>query len=368
MDQFKPAAKKQFPRILIAPLDWGLGHTTRCIPIIDAFLNNSCSVYFAGNKAQAALVKSEFPNLPLILLEGYNVQISRKKPLVLLKIMARLPWLKKTIQTENRWLRKKVAEYKFDAVISDNRYGLHHPGIHTVFITHQLSIKTLFGKWADRIIQRWNYSYINKFRECWIPDERDLSLAGELSHPVHFPKIPVYYTGWLSRLKKMEIKSGREFILIALSGPEPQRSLLEKKLVSELNDYEGNVIFLRGLPGNESVLPSFNQVSFYNHLPANELNNLLLQSSFIICRSGYSSVMDIISLQKKSILIPTPGQTEQEYLGRYLHAKKLAYSVSQKNFSLKETLVAAEKFPYQFYQKKEDRLEKLVNDFVERLG
>jgi hypothetical protein len=230
MDPLKPAGKKPPLRILVAPLDWGLGHTTRCIPVVHALINNGCTVYLAGNKAQAALLKTEFPNLLLIELNGYKVQFSKKKSLLLLKIMAQLPHFKKIIQDENKWLQKIIAEHKIDAVISDNRFGLHHPQMHTVFITHQLSIKTPFGKWIDTLIQRWNYSYINKFSECWVPDAKELPLAGELSHPVCLPKIPVHYAGWLSRFKKMEIKSESKFILIMLSGPEPQRSLLEKKL------------------------------------------------------------------------------------------------------------------------------------------
>jgi UDP-N-acetylglucosamine transferase subunit ALG13 len=174
------------------------------------------------------------------------------------------------------------------------------------------------------------------------------NLAGELSHPTILPKAPVVYIDPVSRFEKKGLAELEGHLLFILSGPEPQRTMLENKIINEVSHYPGTASIARGLPSSQSVIPSTGMIKFYNHLSATELNEEIEKADWVISRSGYSTVMDLAKLQKKSILIPTPGQTEQEYLAQFLFHTKAAYAVGQKEFSLNPVLDRAKKFNYRF--------------------
>ncbi len=334
------------PRVLVAPLDWGLGHTTRCIPIIFKLLQQNCEVIVAAEAAGKILLQKEFPELIFIDLEGYRMQYSKNKFWLPFKLLLQFPKLLQRVYAERRCLKKIVVQYRIDAVISDNRLGLSHSKICCVYITHQLKIKT-GNRFTEWIAQKMHYHFINKYSACWVPDAAgDINLAGELSHPSVLPKTPVTYLGPLSRFKMIDTATKYD-LCIVLSGPEPQRSIFEKMIIDDLKNIKGNVILIRGLP-NAPLFKTedLDSVEIINHIPASELNLVMLQSKIIICRSGYSSVMDLVKLQKQAILIPTPGQTEQEYLADYLKDKNLFYSVEQKQFSLSVALKAVKDFNF----------------------
>lgn len=344
------------PRILVAPLDWGLGHATRCIPIIRELLAQDCDVWLAGEGAQEQLLKTEFPELPFLNLPGYKINYSKTAKGLVWKMIQQGPKMQRAIKAEHQWLKKTIDEYGIDAVISDNRYGLYHASVPSVFITHQLTIKSPLGKWTERFLQKRNYKYINHFTECWVPDtEGGQNLAGELSHPEKKPLVPVRYIGLLSRFEKKEITTDASsgdrsnHLLIVLSGPEPQRTILEEKIINDISHYNGTATIVRGLPGSSSLIPSTNMIQIHNHLPAEQLSKEMREAEYVISRSGYSTVMDVMVLQKKSILIPTPGQTEQEYLGSYLMEKGIAICAGQKEFSLNKELTAANNFSYKLF-------------------
>jgi uncharacterized protein (TIGR00661 family) len=338
-----PADKK----LLVAPLDWGLGHATRCVPIIRDLLNNNCEVWLAAEGAQEKLLREEFPLLPFLPLKGYRIKYAKNG--MTGKLLIQIPSILRSVKEENNWLKKQVARHGFDVVISDNRYGLYHEKVFSVFITHQLRIKSSLGKWSEDALQKWNYKLISKFNECWIPDEKEENnLAGELSHPAKLPSIPLKYIGSLSRFKKSDIEEIKDHLLVILSGPEPQRTILENKIIDQIVNYPGTATIIRGLPGEKNILLSTNSIHFYNHLNTDELNKEMMRCEFIIGRSGYSTVMDIAALQKKSILIPTPGQTEQEYLADHLLKRRFAFCVAQKYFSLQQSIEGARSFEYQF--------------------
>jgi UDP-N-acetylglucosamine transferase subunit ALG13 len=337
-------------KLLVAPLDWGLGHATRCVPVIRDLLNNNCEVWLACEGAQEKLLREEFPSLAFLPLKGYRIKYAKKA--LTGKILLQIPSILRSVKEENKWLKEQVSKFSFEAVISDNRFGLHHEKIFSVFITHQLYIKSSLGKWSEKIVQQWNYKFINRFHECWVPDEKgENNLAGELSHPAKLPKVPVKYIGTLSRLSSsspLEDGTIKGHLLIILSGPEPQRTILENKVVDQIVNYPATATIVRGLPGEKNIIPSTNTIHFYNHLSSEELNNEAMKAEFIISRSGYSTVMDIAALRKKSILIPTPGQTEQEYLADHLMKKKFSFCVKQNNFSLLENIQEAKRFEYRF--------------------
>ena len=331
-------------KVLVAPLDWGLGHATRCIPIIKELLNQKCQVIVAAEGAQKALLHEEFPFLTFVELPGYRVQYDKNRALTVLRLIASIPKILIRIKRENGWLRRFADRERPDLVISDNRYGLYLPGTVTIFITHQLSIRTQFGKVADRLLQRINYSAIARFSVCWVPDiAGGDGLAGELSHPQRMPPILTRYIGWLSRMNVMPAPSIKDFdVLVLLSGPEPQRTILEKMIIKQAGDCDCKMVVVRGLPdrgGRSLDVPR--GVVVYDHLPAGELERLMLRSDVVLSRPGYSTVMDLRRVGKKAIFVPTPGQTEQEYLGGYLAGKGLGICVQQNAFSLKAALVQA---------------------------
>ncbi|GEO11978.1 glycosyltransferase [Segetibacter aerophilus] len=355
-------------KILVAPLDWGLGHATRCIPLITELLKLGCKVIIAAEGVQENLLKQEFPDLAFVHLPGYRIKYSSTERFFSSKIILQLPKIFRVITKEKRWLKRFLAHTPVDAVISDNRYGFQHGGIPCIFITHQLLIKAPFAL-AERILQQLNYSLIQNFTACWIPDEKgQVNLGGELSHPKYPPKLPVEYLGGLSRLRKQADYVTKYDLLVILSGPEPQRTLLEKKMLAELDAFSGVVLFVRGLPGHEKLPTVRGNVTVKNHLASKELEAAFSSSDLIISRSGYTTLMDICKLQKRSILIPTPGQTEQEYLAKHFEQQRWAVSVSQQDFSLQKLLDRAERFEYKLPQLEMLSYKAVVEDFVRTLN
>jgi UDP:flavonoid glycosyltransferase YjiC (YdhE family) len=343
------------PRVLVAPLDWGLGHATRCIPIIRELIHSGLQVILAGDGNTEKILRSEFPTLDFLPLEGYHITYGKNKIDLVGKILLQIPRIIISIEKENAWLEQVIEEYKIDAVISDNRYGLYNKNIYSVFITHQLQIKTGLAI-TDRIVQEINFKYINNFNVCWVPDvPGKTSLAGQLSHPKKKPAIPLEYMGWQSRFQK-EIQTEEKNILVILSGPEPQRTLFEELILEQLSSYEKPVVFVRGLPGEDSHIETKENVVVFNHLCAADLEEQIAAASFIIARSGYSTVMDLIPLKKKTILVPTPGQTEQEYLAAHLLQNCFALCAEQSVFHLQNLIDVAASFPYKFPERPAENL------------
>jgi hypothetical protein len=336
-------------KLLLAPLDWGLGHATRCVPVIRELINNNCEVWLAGEGVQEKLLREEFSSLPFLPLKGYRIKYAKAG--LTGKLLLQIPSILRSIKEENKWLKEQIIKHEFEAVISDNRYGLYNEKVFSVLITHQLCIKSSLGKWSEGLLQKWNYKLIERFNECWIPDEkRENTLAGELSHPGKLPAIPIKYIGALSRFKKNNVEEIKGHLLIILSGPEPQRTILENKIIDQVVNYNGSSTIVRGLPTEKNIIPSTNTIHFHNHLASDELNIEAMKAEFIISRSGYSTVMDMAALQKKCIFIPTPGQAEQEYLGDHLMKKGLAFCIRQKDLSLLKNIEEAGRFNYSLKQ------------------
>lgn len=351
------------PRILVAPLDWGLGHATRCIPIINEFIVLNCEVLILADKSIFFLLKKEFPNIVFLRYKGYEIKYSRSKKFFSLKMFLQFPKIIISIWEEKKWLKKIIKKYSIDAVISDNRFGMYSKEIPSVYITHQLYIKT-GNKITELIAQKIHYYFIKKYNYCWIPDYKNNGLAGELSHPkTLLPNI--IYIGPLSRFSSLPHIEKVYDLLVTISGPEPQRTIFEKRILSQLKNFSGTVLLIRGLPDDNNNLPvSTGTMKIVNHLSAKELNKALEQSKTIIGRSGYTSVMDLIALKKKAILIATPGQTEQEYLAEYLLEKKYFFAVDEKHFSIEDSLKKASLFDFKTLDISSQEYKKTINEFV----
>ncbi len=326
-------------------------------------------MWLAGEGAQAILFKEAFPALPLLNLSGYEIGYAKTKTGLAFRLLLQVPRILAAIRREHRWLKKMVRRYQIDAVISDNRFGLYHPQIPCIFITHQLRIQVPVINRAEQWLQRINYRYIRRFSACWVPDHAQApGLGGALSHPEKMPAIPVNYIGPLSRFTRADQRDVSPHVLALLSGPEPQRSLLEEKLINELVHYNGTATLVRGLPGNHSMMPSTNMLRIYNHLPAAALKEELEKAAVVICRSGYSTLMDLAVLEKKSILVPTPGQTEQEYLAAFCREQQTALTADQAAFSLTTLVKEAAVFPYRpFPQSEKNELSPVISRLLASL-
>lgn len=325
-------------KVLVAPLDWGLGHATRCIPIIKELIKQGCTVIIAAGGAQKTMLQEEFPALSFVEVPGFQIKYTKNRALTLLKIILATPKILIGIKREKEWLRRFAGRAGLDVVISDNRYGLHGSAPVSVFMTHQLAIKSSLGPVADWFLRRVNYSYIRRFSVCWVPDVEGVdNLAGQLSHPPRLPIIPVRYIGWLSRLNLVPAEQVID-LLILLSGPEPQRTLLEDMLLGQVDETAGRVVLIRGLPQGGSPPKAREGIVVFDHLPSQDMERVICQSKLVIARSGYSTVMDLVRLKRRAIYIPTPGQPEQEYLARYLEERGVAIWMKQHGLVWQEVL------------------------------
>jgi UDP-N-acetylglucosamine:LPS N-acetylglucosamine transferase len=356
------------PVVLVAPLDWGLGHATRCIPIIYELLNAGFEVFIAAEGTQKELLAREFPLISILPLKGYRISFGNKKWKTPLKILFQVPKILTAINKEKQWLKELLKQKHLDIIISDNRFGLYHPSVYSVFLTHQLYIKTPFGALSNYLLQKINYRFINKFSGCWIPDTAtNNNLGGILSHPAKMPLIPIQYIGIVSRIKKRELPVTNK-LLVLISGPEPQRSIFESKVLQQLRDWKGQCILIAGQPAAAIEVKQIGGITVYNHLPSGEMESMINQADIIISRPGYSTVMDILPLGKKCIFIPTPGQTEQEYLAGYLAANNWCVTDEQARFSLARLVEKVNNLPVsnKWFKKNDESLKAAITNLADR--
>ncbi|WP_298136631.1 glycosyltransferase [Flavobacterium sp.] len=316
--------------ILVAPLNWGLGHATRCIPIIRELEKNGFTPIIASDGIALALLKKEFPHLTSLELPSYNIEYAKKGENFKWKLIKNSPKTINAILSEKQLVKKWIKEHDLKGIISDNRLGVHSKKVPSVFITHQLTVLSGKTTWISSKLHQF---FINKFDECWVPDVNEIpNLTGKLGH-LKNSNLNIRYIGVLSRLEKkvLEIKYD---IMILLSGPEPQRSILEEKIIEEIQNAEETIVFIKGKVEKEQIKEQKGNVTFYNFMQSEELEKTFNESEMVLCRSGYTTVMDLCQLQKKAFFIPTPGQFEQEYLAKKYKREGLIPYAKQDKFSL----------------------------------
>lgn len=322
-------------KILVTPLDWGLGHATRCIPVINELLKRDCEVMLASSGDAFILLQKEFPQLKIFKLPGYNPRYSALNGSMVLKIGAQLPKILKAIFKEHQAIEKIIHEEKINVVISDNRYGCYSKNVKSIFVTHQLNILMPDSwKWGERCLNHFNHRQIKNFDECWIPAPPDSFIPELLLSPSSIKK---KYIGHLSRFKKTKDEKKYDVIAI-ISGPDPQRQILADKIQAQFKVSDLKTLLVRGSVSGTSQIRTNGNHAEVNHLLSNDLNEAINQSSIVVSRSGYSTVMDLVKLNKKAIFIPTPGQTEQEHLAVELMKNKIAFSMKQSEFDLEKAL------------------------------
>lgn len=334
--------KQAKPKVLISALDWGLGHATRIIPIINYFKQENWSIAIASSGEALHLLKNTFPELIAFELPSYKVKYTQKS--MMLNMLHQLPKFKNAIKNEHLITQEILQDFKADLIISDNRYGVYNVNIPSVIISHQLQIlppKSL--GFSQSALYHLHQKIMSPFAQIWVPDfESEANLGGKLSHAKQNSE-KVRYIGPLSRFVNQKPsaakrKDGEELKILAwVSGPEPERENFENILMEQLALLKGKHTLLRGLPSQSNIKNNSN-ISIYNHMEDSELVKLLPKIDLIICRSGYSSIMDLYYLQKKAVFVPTPSQTEQEYLAQKLLEDSKFYSQKQSDFNINSIL------------------------------
>ncbi|MCK0130230.1 glycosyltransferase [Flavobacteriaceae bacterium F08102] len=313
-------------KIMVAPLNWGLGHATRCIPIINALLEAEFELIIASDGEALTLLRKEFPKLCYIELPSYGIRYGNNHQLKW-QLFKCMPRILSAVRKEKKQLASLVQNGAVQGVISDNRFGMYHPGIPSVYITHQLTVLSGLTTWLSTY---FHHRIIRKFNECWVPDNSQKLFSGALANT----SLNVKYLGVVSRLEKKNENISYDY-LIVLSGPEPQRSILESQLITEFSNTNYRVKLIRGIFSEEPIKTEVKGVEIINYALKEELERLINASEVVIARSGYSTILDLAKLRKRAFFIPTPGQYEQLYLANHLQNKGIAPYIKQGEFTVK---------------------------------
>lgn len=304
--------------ILFCILDWGFGHATRSTPIIQLLNSKGYKLTIATSKVlYEQYVKKEFKDVSFYELKAYQPKYAKGKRQVL-KLIKQVPRFLIVYLSDKRRVNKIARMRHVDVIFSDGRFSCRSRRIRSVYISHQLNIlKTgSLSKWG--MASKLHQWIIRKFDICLVPDDKN-GVFGKLTHNEKLGN-KIRYIGYLSRYRGFELKRSRKYILAILSGPEPQRSLLEEKILNSATHIKEKLILVRG---SEKVLRHDipENVRVYNIVQSPVLIKLLQDCSYVISRSGYSSIMDLLVLNQHAIVIPTPGQSEQEYIASVCHKK-----------------------------------------------
>lgn len=329
--------------VLVAALNWGLGHATRCVPLVRLLQAHGCKVHLAGDGNILSYWERELPDLPRHELPSWGI---RYAPGLLLipGLLLGLPRLLGAIRRETRTVQEIVAREGIGWILSDNRYGVHCPGVPSVLMTHQLRL-SLPSRLAflETLTERGIAFFCRPFREIWIPDfEKAPGLSGKLGHPTRPDLFPtLHWIGPLTRMEPFETKRLLWETVSVLSGPEPARSQFEALLRKGLVNLPGKHLIVRGRPELPPDHEVHGNVEIVPHLPARELAKEMSECRVVITRGGYSTLMDLTVLESRCLLVPTPGQTEQEYLGGVLSESGYAHVVPQQTLRLRRDIAEA---------------------------
>jgi uncharacterized protein (TIGR00661 family) len=326
--------RKSVRHVLVAPLNWGLGHATRCIPIIKALQQNGYTPLLASDGAALEILRKEFPDLKALELPSYKIEYPKDGEDFKWKLIKGMPRMLEAVMDEKKMVKKLVKEYNLCGVISDNRLGVISKKVPSVFITHQLNVLTGNTSWLTGKLHR---QIIRKYTECWVPDRDEKpNLTGKLGH-LKKSALNVKYIGPLSRFEKTDLPKKYD-LMVLLSGPEPQRTLLENRLKNEVQLFAKRVVFVKGKMEAEQCSSQVGNVTYYNFMTSAELERTINESDMVLCRSGYTTVMDLAKLGKKCFFIPTPGQYEQEYLAKKLKRDGCVPFAKQDDFRIENLL------------------------------
>ncbi len=324
-------------KFLICVLNWGIGHASRVIPIIHLLLKYGQTVYLASDGDALALLRREFPDLEYCELPPYNPIYQKNNGSFMSKMLFQMPKFSRAIRNEHMMVERLVKEKRIDIVLSDNRYGCYSNRVKSILITHQINIQVpKIYSFLEPFINYFNWQQIKRFYRVWVPDYKDdRNLTGDLSIS---NSVGRRYIGQLSRMHALKDVEQKYDIMVLISGPEPQRGIFEDIMRSQLYNYHGSSLLVRGKPTGSSEIKTVGRLSEVDFLDTEELNIAIQQSALIVSRSGYSTIMDLARLGKNAIFVPTPGQTEQIYLAKQLQKRGICFYKEQNEFKLSKVV------------------------------
>ena len=347
--------------LLFGALDWGLGHATRSIPLLTYFSEKGWKLVIAANAGPKKILKETFPDALIIEPPAYNVTYSKKSSFFTLRLLQQAPKIKRVIVSEKRWVENYISEHRVDLILSDNRYGFYHPSIPSFILTHQLSPISGWGTMIDGVVQKLHYRLLAPFDHILVPDLAHApGIAGRLSHPISVPS-NVHYIGLLSRLELLTLAVPTLEVVMVLSGPEPSRSIFENKIREQLKDFKGRYVLVQGLPNSNAIA----EPNIIPYADPKTLTVLMQKAELVICRSGYSSVMDLLALGKKAVLIPTPGQTEQMYLAAHLEEMNLFPMMNENDFDLGKAISKSKAYNHPKIENAFDQFKKVLDELID---
>lgn len=302
----------QDQKILLCPLNWGIGHATRMVAYAKQLEKADNTILVAGADEVLAIFKEELPHVERFHLEDIHVHYSKSNKTVR-KLLFYAPLFLLSLYKQHNLLKRLLAKVDVDVLVSDNRPSLWNKSVPSYYITHQPSLKLTDGwHWAEGVATRIHQWFIRHFQACLIPDvEGEDSLSGELS-VINDDRIERHYIGWLSRFDTTNLDVEREdYTLLILSGVEPSRTDLRNEIVERFRGTQEQLI----IAGGYSAETNDNIITL-PYVRTEALKPLILSSKHVICRSGYSMLTDLKVLGREAEYIATPGQPEQEYLAK----------------------------------------------------
>lgn len=336
----------------MCPLDWGLGHVSRIIPVLKRLHQHNCKLYVACSRSQFLFLQQENISFEWIPCSSPVIKY-KARTLNTFDLLALVPKIYTGIVRDKKQINQWIKKYHIHLVISDSRFGCYHKSVPSIIITHQINMKLPPSvSFFESILSWYIKKRIRKFRYCWVPDIPSFpNFAGDLSLCT---KLPVQHIGILSRFEKAaqtqhNLQHDYE-VLGIVSGPEPQRSIFAQLLLSQMKQLPYRCALVLGKPDHSEAPTQENNVTIFPFANSNELHQLILSSKYIVARAGYSTIMDLIALQRTAILVPTPGQTEQEYLASYYQTKKTFVVSTQENLKLDKAIeeLSVYTFNYQY--------------------
>ena len=333
-------------KIIYAVCSWGLGHATRSLPVIRKLIEEGHEITIISHDRSLELLKSELgTQTKYIDIEDYPMLISENRRQFMAKSVIYWPLFIQKMEKGLQKVTKIIQKDKYDKIISDARYDIYSRKIPSFFISHQIRIMNplrinIFEKGSET----FNTFFFKRFCGVIVPDFKDENnLSGELSHNLKkIDEEKIHYVGVLSDFKKQQKKKDIDY-LISISGPEPQRTRFEEKILPQIKDLPGKKIITLGKTEKIDKLKNIQDTEAYTFLPKNKREELLNRSKMVISRSGYSTILDLAVIGTKALMTPTPGQIEQEYLAEYHNKKNNFYSVDQDKINLIEDIEKAKK-------------------------
>jgi uncharacterized protein (TIGR00661 family) len=325
--------------IIYAVCSWGLGHATRSLPVIRKLLHENNTITIISNGRSLTLLRQELgEQANYVDIPDYPMLLSENARQFMAKSLVYWPVFIQRLEHGLRSLTRLLESVKCDLILSDGRYDMYNRKIPSFFISHQMRIMNpLRIHMFETGSEIFNQFFFKRFTAAIIPDFKEDSLSGDLSHNLRrINEQKLHYVGVLSDFKKQKKKQDID-VFISISGPEPQRSMLEQHIMEQVETLQGTIVITLG---KSEVMHDYakKHITIFSFLSKEKREDLLNRSKVIVSRSGYSTIMDLAVLGKKGLIIPTPGQIEQEYLAQYHMQKGTFFSVEQQNLDLLQNL------------------------------